>query len=67
VHRTIPAACSTLKCFVIACLVNLEPSVNSAIECRRPSESFATSVNRVVSPNAANSDARSRSLTDPVL
>ena len=67
VHHRRPDPHAALKCFVIACLVNLEPSVNSAIECRRPSESFATSANRVVSPNAANSDARSRSLTDPVL
>lgn len=52
-----PAPSSTRRCFVIACLVSLEPVVSCEMEYGCPWLSFATSDSRVRSPNAAKTGA----------
>ena len=64
---TIPALSSTRKCFVIACRVSFEPDVNCDIDCDRPLQSFATSCNLVLSPNAAKTGACARHTSASVL
>src|SRR6516165_5250607 len=61
---TIPALSNTRRCFVIACRVSFDPSVNWAIERGSASHSFATSNSRVSSPSAAKIGAQTWRLPD---
>src|SRR5215469_6474918 len=55
---TIPALSNTRRCFVIACRVSFDPSVNWTIERGVPPHSFAISNSRVSSPSAAKIGAQ---------